>query len=824
MSKGIYHDKQALGVILAPGTTIQIRHLSSKTDERLQLELLNDDEQTEEYLPFTGQTVLHTIKHYSVPFISTPHSQTETNIDVDIEYSSVPQPLPTYKDNSDAADFFRQWDEGQAPFALINTVYADILIPATDKALLKELHHSNNIKSISTYYQQLFEFFNLLAGLSFTPDTPTNKNSINRYFMKANKTGGGSAYYGHHHTAQSNGSVFAFWLDTRATNWGSLHEVGHGYQGLFMQNSKIHLGEVWNNIYAHYYQEKYLGEDIFKTGWLYNGNPEHLYNEVEQLFESNHPVNTWQLHEILFLLTLIFDTNADLLSKFNKEYRVLSNAPDFNFSDHPFTELIRDLCTRISNIDIQPLLSLVQIPMEDFRYSSSHYQNPSPRYPLYKLIPAEHLTNAIATLKLKNRFSIVDCNTLRPLNLVGKIELRLDQTLFSRIENRDLLIQNGSSVTYIEKITSPQITFSDIPAGPYTLIAPTTTSDGLQISTSHLIAITNNNPIELEYQISQGSRLASQIIKLNGLNGEFASINVDTEQKNITISVSSSAPHSYFHGKIYATITIRDTYQNMVFHKVLLGDDSKPSLNKIPFGYAYTLEIFHEEPSRNILQPHADKVLETSNKLTTLEITRQGLYNRALSTPTGEILATEIERQSEKIKLQPEILLHRNDPWKDSIFQAIDSYSTPEKNQLEETYKYLYSTHLNHNPLILTEKKINWDQYGLSGPFTKIDIDLELETAEIQILPTHPHTYFNSIYSAILAYNEKGNVVFCTKMHGNTLNTPSSTKIQFYEGCEIIVLHLESSRSPITNPMTNEQYPVEQRHRICALGNNRLQI
>jgi hypothetical protein len=48
------------------------------------------------------------------------------------------------------------------------------------------------------------------------------------------------------------GSIERFYL---RRSWGSLHEVGHSYQGTHFRGN---LGEVWINLYGHFYQTAYI--------------------------------------------------------------------------------------------------------------------------------------------------------------------------------------------------------------------------------------------------------------------------------------------------------------------------------------------------------------------------------------------------------------------------------------------------------------------------------------------------------------------------------------------------------------------------------------
>lgn len=827
MSKGIYHDKQALGVILKPGMTIRIKRLGVQNEPPMQLELLNDDGTTENYISFKNEFSEFTISHTSVPFISTPYTTTPSNIEIAIEYDTAPSSLPTYKTDTNAIAFFKLWDDQSSEFALISTRYADILVPAKDKSHLKQLHANTGIAYLENYYQTIFELFNSLAGLSLSPNTSTDKNIPNRYFMKANKTGRGSAYYGHSHTAETNDTVASCWLDPRPQNWGSIHEIGHGYQGSFMNYSKIPLGEVWNNLYAYYYQAQHLGDELFTDGWLYHGQQELHFDLTEKLFEENTPISSWHFHERLYFLVLIFD-NAGLpaLIDFNKAFRTLSNQPDFRPEDHHFIELIIESCAKVANIDISSLLRIGRVSTSRNSSLASRYSNRKPVYPLYKLAPIEKLSSLVKQLNLASRIDLVDNVSLRGTGLMGNIELSLDKKIFEEFHDRDLLLRNGSNQSTIININSPTITIHDLPAGVYTLQAPSASNGKLCISTQHIdVKGDATNSIDVEYDYIPGVKLASQTIQLNGLNGQFALIEVDSGKDHITVDIHAAHPHSYFAGQLYTSITIKDRYQRIVFQRKILGDTTLSTKEKIQASPDYTIELFHTEPSRNKIYPESELVLDPNNTFITLTLTAQGLHNRQLETPTGVNLAREIEKLSTTLKKQPHMFLYRDHPLMDDFHVAIDSFNQAEHSKLREKHRDMYVIHQNIEPRIVTGTSFSWHQAGLGQRnIATITLNLLQNTINIEVFAHAPHSYFESVYLAMWVHSKEGNILFCQELRGNIVAEHTTLTLPFSEGFELDIFHTEPSRAPIINVTTKEQYQVVQRHRVRALGGSQLEI
>lgn len=828
ISKGIYHDKQSLGVILEPGTTIRIKHLNPANEPPLELSLLNDDGSKENYIPFKSELFSEfTVTYRSVPFVSTPYRDTPSNIEIVIEYSTTPATLPLHIADTDTAAFFKLWDEQASAFALISTRYADILVPAKDKTHLKQLHEGFDLANLDLYYQTIFELYNQLAGLAYSPDRPTNKNIPNRYFLKANRTGRGTAYYGHTHTAETNDTIASFWLNPYPQNWGSIHEIAHGYEGAFMGYSEIPLGEVWNNLYAYYYQVQYLGIDLFKDSWLYHGQPEQHFDATEQLFERNTPVNTWAQHQCLYYLILIFDkAGLGALTAFNKNYRALCNQHDFTPRDHSFIEAIIDSCAKTSNIDISPLLRIGQLSTSRTSNLVSRYSNRKPVYPLYKLVPEEKLATTIKQLSLASRIDLVDSITLKGVGLMGNIELTLDKKLFEEFHNRDFLLRNGSNLSTIININSQTIKTPNLPSGVYTLQAPSTGNGKLYISTQHIdVRADTTNNIDVEYDYIPGVKLASQTIILNGLYGQFGLIEVDSGKDCITLIVNATPPHVYFSGRLYASITVRDRHQRIVFQQELMGDSVLSIKEKISASSDYTIDIFHAEPGRNVITPASESVLDPNNTFITLTTTSQGLTNKQLGTSTGDNLAREIEKLSTIIKSQPHAFLYRDHPLLDDFYVAINSFNDIEHRQLLEKYKDMYVIHQNIEPRTITGKSFGWLQAGLGGQYImNTVIDTIQETIDVEVFPNTPHIYFENIYTTIWIHNKNGNILFCQELRGNVLSEHTLFNAPFSEGSELSIYHAEPSRCPIINQESKEQYQVMSRHRVRALGSSRLEI
>lgn len=823
MAKGIYHDRQPLGVIVPAGGTLSIR-CSNAVESKLTLNLLNDDQHTESQISITREWTTFTATHAVVPFIETPY----TPILANIEFTTTGEKqLPVYTPTSDAQAFLDDWESWGAEFALIRTTYTDLLVPAGDKSKVAELHKNSGLNHLELYYTSIFEYYNALAGISFDTTIPTDKNISNRYFMKADLHGSGSAYYGHAWTAETNNTIRNFWLDPRPENWGSLHEIAHGYQGSFMYNSTIQTGEIWNNLYATFYQHKMLGNRVYELGWMYGGNAQGTFTALQKLFESGSPISTWQLHEILFFYMFIFDKATEqAFTAFNQTYRQLSNTAGFKLADHPMMDVLATVCAKTKNLDISFLMKLAGTSLSDALTVANLYSNLEPAGPLYRLVPASQLIAIQEKLGLKTPLSLVDTKTLKFTGLKGNLSISMSPQAFSENRNKVLILKDGSNISRLVKITNSEIQVNDLPIGPYVLNHPSEPHAKRAAVTHYAEVLTQmNNSTVLTYDYSFGSSLASQKISLSGLYGEFALLTVDMKSARVTLKVSGSHPHSYYGEKLYAAVTVRDRNGFIVLHKEMPGINTTALYEEVTIGSGYMIHILHEEPSRIVTPQTEHPPINFQTKENILVVTQQGLENKSLTTLPSENLEHEIGKAADKLRQSPHLLLHLDLPQKDDISTAIDTFSSLERSLLLEKYRDLWPSYADTGGPIVSGHYFTWRQPGIGNhTMINIAIDTRTQTITIETMGRIPHGHFPSIYIAVWVRTHTGEPIHCEELRGDIPSQANFVTLPFKKDYTVSVCHMEPSRSELVNADTQEKYSINQIHVLRATGEEALQI
>lgn len=368
--KGRKHDRQALGFILPANTQLQIRQ-PDISNGKATLRLLCNDTEVEKSITLSSswQTVSTTVD--SVPFIDTLFTGQPGEFKIVYQQPASTAPLPFWKKDQSEDTFFLTWEKNASPFALVDLDVINLLLPYADrdnamKAGLSALH---------SYYTNVITHYNEWAGLSDNPDSPLDKNIANRYFIRADKHGVGAAYYLPTWCAQNASTVGEGWLDNVATQWVILHEIGHGYQGKFMQDADIPVNEVWNNIYASFYQQHTLSQDnhLYTDGWLYNyGQQSTLEQQLINHIKNREPLSSWGLRPRLqFLMLMLLKAGSKSFSTFNQNYRKLANSENFQPSDYHLADMLANAIATSAGYDVTPFINLCGVTTEATSASKS---------------------------------------------------------------------------------------------------------------------------------------------------------------------------------------------------------------------------------------------------------------------------------------------------------------------------------------------------------------------------------------------------------------------------------------------------------------------
>ncbi|MBC1501309.1 enhancing factor (viral) [Listeria weihenstephanensis] len=811
LSKGIDHDRQNLGVILPKNATIEIRQTNAAYTGNLTLELLNDDNKTENYAAVGSSWVKVTANNESVPFIRTTFTKEAPVVEYKVSDTAIDLPIYNQGDNETA--FFSKWDGSNAGFGLVGNKYIQILVPTKDKAYLKKMDDFTSIDALLAYYDTLFETYDKLEGLSFTPEKTTDKNIASRYFAKADKHGVGAAYYGGSYTAETSDSVIEFWLKP---GWGGLHEIGHGYQGNFMNDPTFATGEVWNNLYADSMQKKMLGTNYY-NGWLYTGNVPAIENDFEKnVFMTKTAVNNWDLRSKLYMLTLMKDkAGDDAFTHFNQAYRAAANAKTVP-ENAQLLDLLSKYFGETSHYDFTAYLELVQGSMSAKQKMENLYSGNKAVYPLAALLSGDNLKKARKDIKLDSKWGLVSNKDLEKYKLTNTATIQFAINDFTQLKGKTLRVKDGTDVLREVKITTPTMTLKNMPIGIYSLDIPTGVTRLYEPSTNYLVVSDRANNTTITMNELQTSGIATEKMIFKGLgDGVFAIATVDSEQGTLNLNVTSSAPHPYFASE-YASIEVLNEQGQSVFKKVMNGDKTETGNFETAIKPGYTIKIMHQEPGRFSIQGASSKLVNTSMNQT-FKVTKYGLMSEVTGVTSQDALAnykTKLVTAAESIRNDRNIKNEDNASLKIKLKKAIDYLDDTDTDKInyQKDYADILIAKNDNAQTILSGDCFKFQMNGLSDwNFANLRVNLETNKATITQNAGEPHWYFAGTYATAKITNSKGKEVFAKDFNGRGNAVASENNVPIAVGDFITVTHQESAgRLIATNEQTGERYGTYQ--------------
>lgn len=801
LDKGRRHDRKTLNIIMAPGATIRFRQKTPGDGAGHVLMLLNNDNGTELQAAINDQWRELVSSVPSVPFVSTRYTDVAGDMtEVEIEVKGGWKFLPIYTQGMQDSEFIAIWDTLDAEYALFNCKYANILIPKFDKEVVRALQVKRGLQSLTDYYESVFEYFNELVGIFFESAVPENKNIPNRYFMKADKVGPGAAYYGESWTAESSRSVAGFWLDPEPTNWGCLHEVTHGYQGKFFAHSSVPMGEIWNNVLSHLYQEKTMGENVYREGWLFAlglVNEEEIYEDAKRVFAQGLDLgsveNSGRLI-VFFYLLIVWKVGEHGVAEFYKRYRKLSNTVGFESRDYPTMDVLSSVVVDVGNSDISHFMDYVKAPLSRRQFAENAYSGSEPVYPLYLIAP-EEVKSLQELLAVRSPLHLVSTRQLLVSGMKGGVIFKFSPDIFDKVFGKSFVLSSGSDVARMVRIGAREIFLQDLPVGIYRLHLPFVEEGKYQPALSYVVVSQGRKYVECTYVETLGSELVDQSLYFRGLSNVFCTVQVNVSVGRLIIDVVSKQPHAYFSGVVYASLTIKNAQGNVVFDLQMKGDDTELLHRELAISPGFSIEIMHREMGVDVSNSLASAVFDVSAMNNILRVTERGLVNAAIATDAGENLKVEIARLAAKFERSPHFVLHDSFPLKEDLKRAINIFAEPVRGELFERYKKVEFSRPAVNDGV-GGSRVTWMLKGISDQLIGyVKFDFNDRTVKFEVFQVIPHSYFASVYLSVVLTSASGEIRYLRELRGDVLAELESILLPLNVGDTVSVMHREPSRS-----------------------------
>ena len=687
MSKGKYHDRQDIGYITKPGYYLQLRQLPSSFNGDLTLRLLGDDAKKERSYKIGSEWVSVYCEERLVPFIDTPYGENSAILQWQMREEGLIA-LPVYEYEGDQAAFIQEWKDNNADYALIKGKYFQLLAPKIDIPKIQALE---SIDSLIDDYNKIFTLYNNIAG--FDESTPINRNSANRYFLKADVSGAGGAYYGQNYTANSENTI-NMWLQD---GWGRLHEIAHGYQAGF-DNQGMYTREVSNNLFGVQYQYGKFGREADNVGWLFNYGKKQqvddgLYNDV---YTKNLKYADLDNRAKLLVLTMLKQRAGDVAhTKLYQGYRKDANTAGFNNNHYNLPDLLNDYYGNYSKLDFTPALQRWGLSLENNRISLLHRMRGYPAVAsLTDIFVRERLQRARMFTDPKwlisCNFQMVTNKEIMPINVFGTLRITFDVDDIEAIKGTEAILRDGNKIVRRSIINNNKLQFNAVYNGVYSLTLQGSAMRNYEQQSYYVYVKNVLNDVTIRLEHLKYSHLVNQSFKLLGLSDTpFGTIKTDMNRQQINFSITNKDPHSRFNGEDYVTLTLTNSSGMQKYTKTVEGTGNTLFNDAIPFVTGDILTIYHAETKNRLVSK--DNIVDRQSNTNTFTITDLGLRNASLNNDPKQLLIDKLVALGDELESSEELKGIPFDQFidKKNLWLAISALDEENKAKYMEQYKDL---------------------------------------------------------------------------------------------------------------------------------------
>lgn len=644
MSKGKNHDRQDLGFILSENTELRMRQTNAHFKNKLKLRLLGNDKKNEKSIEVGSNWVSIRADEPLVPFIDTPYGEGSAQIEYEVVTSKEMKALPVYKYHGNETMFFSMWDTEDAEYALIQGVDFQLLMPKLDKELVRNLKDFPSIDALIEYHHGIFALFNGIAG--FDGSAPENQNGANRYFLKADDSGAGAAYYGGDWTANSEPTT-DMWL--KELSWATLHEIAHGYQAGF-DGQDMYTGEVSNNLFGVQYQYEKYGKKADDIGWLFNlGKKEEVENKLyDKLIRDGDTYHDVDVREQLILLTM-FKQKAgnDSFTKIYQEYRKMANQSDFKDWEYTLPNLMNRIYSENSKQDFSAALKKRGLYLDEFQAEKNRVAGYPAVASLADIVSENELVRARQLIDpnylINSNFELVTNEEIASLGLVGDLTIEILPSDLSNFEGLTVELKDGATIIASQPVQQ-KMTFKNIPNGVYHLEFSGEQMKYYLPSENYVYVKETQNHASLSLIKADISKLADEDLIFYGFSDQWSgSLRTNLNSREATLTLNIPKPHYLFKDELYVKVTIKSQDGKIRYEKSINGDiPERFTDDHLLLEIGDSIEIYHAEARNRLKGP--ENLIDRGQNTNHWLVTEHGLKHLGLNNNPEKDLMKKIEK------------------------------------------------------------------------------------------------------------------------------------------------------------------------------------
>lgn len=644
MSKGKNHDRQDLGFILSENTELRMRQTNAHFKNKLKLRLLGNDKKNEKSIEVGSNWVSIRADEPLVPFIDTPYGEGSAQIEYEVVTSKEMKALPVYGYHGNETMFFSMWDTEDAEYALIQGVDFQLLVPKLDKELVRNLKDFPSIDALIEYHHGIFALFNGIAG--FDGSAPENQNGANRYFLKADDSGAGAAYYGGDWTANSEPTT-DMWL--KELSWATLHEIAHGYQAGF-DGQDMYTGEVSNNLFGVQYQYEKYGKKADDIGWLFNlGKKEEVENKLyDKLIRDGDTYHDVDVREQLILLTM-FKQKAgnDSFTKIYQEYRKMANQSDFKDWEYTLPNLMNRIYSENSKQDFSAALKKRGLYLDEFQAEKNRVAGYPAVASLADIVSENELVRARQLIDpnylINSNFELVTNEEIASLGLAGDLTIEILPSDLSNFEGLTVELKDGATIIASQPVQQ-KMTFKNIPNGVYHLEFSGEQMKYYLPSENYVYIKETQNHASLSFIKAEISKLADEDLIFYGFSDQWSgSLRTNLNSREATLTLNMPKPHYLFKDELYVKVTIKSQDGKIRYEKSINGDiPERFTDDHLLLEIGDSIEIYHAEARNRLKGP--ENLIDRGQNTNHWLVTEHGLKHLGLNNNPEKDLMKKIEK------------------------------------------------------------------------------------------------------------------------------------------------------------------------------------
>lgn len=644
MSKGKNHDRQDLGFILSENSELRMRQTNAHFKNKLKLRLLGNDKKNEKSIEVGSNWVSIRADEPLVPFIDTPYGEGSAQIEYEVVTSKKMKALPVYGYHGNETMFFSMWDTEDAEYALIQGVDFQLLVPKLDKELVRNLKDFPSIDALIEYHHGIFALFNSIAG--FDGSAPENQNGANRYFLKADDSGAGAAYYGGDWTANSEPTT-DMWL--KELSWATLHEIAHGYQAGF-DGQDMYTGEVSNNLFGVQYQYEKYGKKADDIGWLFNlGKKEEVENKLyDKLIRDGDTYHDVDVREQLILLTM-FKQKAgnDSFTKIYQEYRKMANQSDFKDWEYTLPNLMNRIYSENSKQDFSAALKKRGLYLDEFQAEKNRVAGYPAVASLADIVSENELVRARQLIDpnylINSNFELVTNEEIASLGLAGDLTIEILPSDLSNFEGLTVELKDGATIIASQPVQQ-KMTFKNIPNGVYHLEFSGEQMKYYLPSENYVYVKETQNHASLSLIKADISKLADEDLIFYGFSDQWSgSLRTNLNSREATLTLNIPKPHYLFKDELYVKVTIKSQDGKIRYEKSINGDiPERFTDDHLLLEIGDSIEIYHAEARNRLKGP--ENIIDRGQNTNHWLVTEHGLKHLGLNNNPEKDLMKKIEK------------------------------------------------------------------------------------------------------------------------------------------------------------------------------------